>query len=94
MPSREREAKEYYSAKHVGEDMILEKSPYIWGTMMMSSESETKHSVNLFQNYYTHKVLSNINCCFQPPIFISCLNKCITQLAQIDLICFMFLGQD
>lgn len=50
MPSREREAKEYYSAKHVGEDMILEKSPYIWGTMMMSSESETKHSVKLFQN--------------------------------------------
>lgn len=50
MPSRQREAKEYYSAKHVGKDMILEKSPYIWGTMMMSSESETKHSVKLFQN--------------------------------------------
>ena len=50
MPSREREAKEYYSAKHVSKDNILEKSPYIWGTLMMSFESETKHSVKLFQN--------------------------------------------
>ena len=50
MPSRESEAKEYYSAKHVSKDMILEKSPYIWGILMMSSESETKHSVKLFRN--------------------------------------------
>ena len=50
MPSREREAKEYYSAKHVSKDNILEKSPYILGTLMISFESETKHSVKLFQN--------------------------------------------
>ena len=32
----EREAKEDYSAKHVSKDVILEKNPYIWGTLMMS----------------------------------------------------------
>lgn len=46
MPSRERARPK--SAKHVSKDMILEKSPYIWGNLMMSSESETKHSVKLF----------------------------------------------
>ena len=46
----EREAKEDYSAKHVSKDVILEKNPYIWGTLMMSYESETNHSGKLFQN--------------------------------------------